>query len=168
MADGQHLCTEECKSKEQALCFVVEGYRPFLFSCQSNPTSQCASSKRGLLLYLCVYRIIQFPRPVKFKEVVQKVTDAFGQTMDLVCVYNEVLFSLLQRGSFRVPGDPFRTELCSKGPNLVLYMHVEKNTLVLWFPPSKCVRAVVWTWLSWNPGLQASSSFLKIISIEAH
>ncbi|XP_066847512.1 mitogen-activated protein kinase kinase kinase 3-like isoform X2 [Anser cygnoides] len=36
-------------------------------------------------------RIIQFPRPVKFKEVVQKVTDAFGQTMDLVCVNNELL-----------------------------------------------------------------------------
>ncbi|NWV62342.1 M3K3 kinase, partial [Malurus elegans] len=39
-------------------------------------------------------RIIQFPRPVKFKEVVQKVTDAFGQTMDLVCVNNELLFPL--------------------------------------------------------------------------
>ncbi|KFV66335.1 Mitogen-activated protein kinase kinase kinase 3, partial [Dryobates pubescens] len=39
-------------------------------------------------------RIIQFPRPVKFKEVVQKVTDAFGQTMDLVCVYNELLIPL--------------------------------------------------------------------------
>ncbi|NXS11010.1 M3K3 kinase, partial [Neodrepanis coruscans] len=39
-------------------------------------------------------RIIQFPRPVKFKEVVQKVTDAFGQTMDLVCVNNELLIPL--------------------------------------------------------------------------
>ncbi|KFQ23048.1 Mitogen-activated protein kinase kinase kinase 3, partial [Mesitornis unicolor] len=39
-------------------------------------------------------RIIQFPRPVKFKEVVQKVTDAFGQTMDLVCVHNELLIPL--------------------------------------------------------------------------
>ncbi|NXK48989.1 M3K3 kinase, partial [Chauna torquata] len=39
-------------------------------------------------------RIIQFPRPVKFKEVVQKVTDAFGQTMDLVCVSNELLIPL--------------------------------------------------------------------------
>lgn len=47
-----------------------------------------------------MYRIIQFPRPVKFKEVVQKVTDAFGQTMDLVSVNNEVLFPLLLRGSF--------------------------------------------------------------------
>ncbi|KAM6422456.1 mitogen-activated protein kinase kinase kinase 3-like [Rhynochetos jubatus] len=39
-------------------------------------------------------RIIQFPRPVRFKEVVQKVTDAFGQTMDLVCVNNELLIPL--------------------------------------------------------------------------
>ncbi|NXN91959.1 M3K3 kinase, partial [Rhinopomastus cyanomelas] len=39
-------------------------------------------------------RIIQFPRPAKFKEVVQKVTDAFGQTMDLVCVNNELLIPL--------------------------------------------------------------------------
>ncbi|NWW51142.1 M3K3 kinase, partial [Pedionomus torquatus] len=39
-------------------------------------------------------RIIQFPRPVRFKEVVQKVTDAFGQTMDLVCVSNELLIPL--------------------------------------------------------------------------
>ncbi|NXU76802.1 M3K3 kinase, partial [Oreotrochilus melanogaster] len=39
-------------------------------------------------------RIIQFPRPVKFKEVVQKVTDAFGQTMDLFCVNNELLIPL--------------------------------------------------------------------------
>ncbi|NXC88686.1 M3K3 kinase, partial [Cercotrichas coryphoeus] len=39
-------------------------------------------------------RIIQFPRPVKFKEVVQKVTDAFGQTMDLVSVNNELLIPL--------------------------------------------------------------------------
>ncbi|KGL97636.1 Mitogen-activated protein kinase kinase kinase 3, partial [Charadrius vociferus] len=39
-------------------------------------------------------RIIQFSRPVKFKEVVQKVTDAFGQTMDLVCVNNELLIPL--------------------------------------------------------------------------
>lgn len=39
-------------------------------------------------------RIIQFPRPVKFKEVVQKVTDAFGQTMDLVCMSNELLIPL--------------------------------------------------------------------------
>ncbi|KAF2983631.1 hypothetical protein EK904_005559 [Melospiza melodia maxima] len=39
-------------------------------------------------------RIIQFPRPVRFKEVVQKVTDAFGQTMDLVCVNNELLMPL--------------------------------------------------------------------------
>ncbi|NXN57360.1 M3K3 kinase, partial [Rynchops niger] len=39
-------------------------------------------------------RIIQFPRAVKFKEVVQKVTDAFGQTMDLVCVNNELLIPL--------------------------------------------------------------------------
>ncbi|NXA44777.1 M3K3 kinase, partial [Nothocercus julius] len=39
-------------------------------------------------------RIIQFPRPVKFKDVVQKVTDAFGQTMDLVCVNNELLIPL--------------------------------------------------------------------------
>ncbi|NXB49176.1 M3K3 kinase, partial [Leucopsar rothschildi] len=39
-------------------------------------------------------RIIQFPRPVKFKEVVQKVTDAFGQTMDLVSVDNELLIPL--------------------------------------------------------------------------
>lgn len=59
---------------------------------------------------VCVYRIIQFPRPVKFKEVVQKVTDAFGQTMDLVCANNEVRFSFLLRGSFRVPGAHFRIE----------------------------------------------------------
>ncbi|NXA35813.1 M3K3 kinase, partial [Eudromia elegans] len=39
-------------------------------------------------------RIIQFPRPVRFKDVVQKVTDAFGQTMDLVCVNNELLIPL--------------------------------------------------------------------------
>ncbi|NXL13395.1 M3K3 kinase, partial [Setophaga kirtlandii] len=39
-------------------------------------------------------RIIQFPRPVRFKEVVQKVTDAFGQTMDLVYVNNELLMPL--------------------------------------------------------------------------
>ncbi|NXU58440.1 M3K3 kinase, partial [Turnix velox] len=39
-------------------------------------------------------RIIQFPRPVKFKEVVQKVTDAFGQMMDLVCISNELLIPL--------------------------------------------------------------------------
>lgn len=59
---------------------------------------------------LCAYRIIQFPRPVRFKEVVQKVTDAFGQTMDLVCANNEVRFSFLPRGSFRVPGARFRIE----------------------------------------------------------
>ncbi|KFP26871.1 Mitogen-activated protein kinase kinase kinase 3, partial [Colius striatus] len=39
-------------------------------------------------------RIIPFPRPVKFKEVVQKVTDAFGQTMDLGYVNNELLIPL--------------------------------------------------------------------------
>lgn len=61
-------------------------------------------------MFVCVYRIIQFPRPVKFKEVVQKVTDAFGQTMDLVSVNNEVLVSLLLRGSFGVPSANFRSE----------------------------------------------------------
>lgn len=61
-------------------------------------------------MFVCLYRIIQFPRPVKFKEVVQKVTDAFGQTMDLVCVNNEVLCSLLLWGSFRVPDTRSRLE----------------------------------------------------------
>lgn len=61
-------------------------------------------------MFVCKSRIIQFPRPVKFKEVVQKVTDAFGQTMDLVCVNNEVLFSLWLKDSFRVPAAHFGIE----------------------------------------------------------
>ncbi|XP_067422279.1 mitogen-activated protein kinase kinase kinase 3-like isoform X1 [Emydura macquarii macquarii] len=39
-------------------------------------------------------RIIQFPRPVKFKEVLQKVLDAFGQMMDLHYANNELLIPL--------------------------------------------------------------------------
>uniref|UniRef100_A0A8D0G3C7 Mitogen-activated protein kinase kinase kinase 3-like n=1 Tax=Sphenodon punctatus TaxID=8508 RepID=A0A8D0G3C7_SPHPU len=39
-------------------------------------------------------RIIQFPRPVKFREVLQKVMDAFGQMMDLHYVSNELLIPL--------------------------------------------------------------------------
>uniref|UniRef100_A0A8D2LH61 Mitogen-activated protein kinase kinase kinase 3 n=1 Tax=Varanus komodoensis TaxID=61221 RepID=A0A8D2LH61_VARKO len=39
-------------------------------------------------------RIIQFPRPVKFREVLQKVMDAFGQMMDLHYANNELLIPL--------------------------------------------------------------------------
>uniref|UniRef100_A0A8C5WH74 Mitogen-activated protein kinase kinase kinase 2 n=1 Tax=Leptobrachium leishanense TaxID=445787 RepID=A0A8C5WH74_9ANUR len=39
-------------------------------------------------------RIIEFKRPVKFKDVLQKVTDAFGQTMDLHYANNEILIPL--------------------------------------------------------------------------
>ncbi|TFK04436.1 FERM and PDZ domain-containing protein 2 [Platysternon megacephalum] len=39
-------------------------------------------------------RILQFPRPVKFKEVLQKVMDAFGQMMDLHYANNELLIPL--------------------------------------------------------------------------
>lgn len=39
-------------------------------------------------------RIIQFQRPVKFKEVLQKVMDAFGQMMDLHYANNELLIPL--------------------------------------------------------------------------
>ncbi|KAL7976455.1 hypothetical protein Chor_008404, partial [Crotalus horridus] len=38
--------------------------------------------------------IIQFPRPVKFKDVLQKVMDAFGQLMDLHYADNELLVPL--------------------------------------------------------------------------
>ncbi|KFV09504.1 Mitogen-activated protein kinase kinase kinase 3, partial [Pterocles gutturalis] len=57
----------------------------------------CSKQQRNVRIkfeYEGEKRIIQFPRPVKFKEVVQKVTDAFGQTMDLVCVNNELLIPL--------------------------------------------------------------------------
>ncbi|NXT20412.1 M3K3 kinase, partial [Syrrhaptes paradoxus] len=57
----------------------------------------CSKQQRNIRIkfeYEGEKRIIQFPRPVKFKEVVQKVTDAFGQTMDLVCVNNELLIPL--------------------------------------------------------------------------
>ncbi|XP_063308796.1 mitogen-activated protein kinase kinase kinase 3-like isoform X2 [Pelobates fuscus] len=39
-------------------------------------------------------RIIEFKRPVKFKDVMQKVTDAFGQTMDLHYANNELLIPI--------------------------------------------------------------------------
>ncbi|XP_073486132.1 mitogen-activated protein kinase kinase kinase 3-like isoform X2 [Aquarana catesbeiana] len=39
-------------------------------------------------------RIIEFRRPVKLKDVLQKVTDAFGQTMDLHYANNELLVPL--------------------------------------------------------------------------
>ncbi|KAH1177136.1 hypothetical protein KIL84_010838 [Mauremys mutica] len=39
-------------------------------------------------------RILQFPRPVKFKEVLQKVMDAYGQMMDLHYANNELLIPL--------------------------------------------------------------------------
>ncbi|XP_032093022.1 mitogen-activated protein kinase kinase kinase 3-like [Thamnophis elegans] len=39
-------------------------------------------------------RIIQFQRPVKFKDVLQKVMDAFGQLMDLHYAENELLIPL--------------------------------------------------------------------------
>lgn len=84
----------------------------------------------------------------------QKVTDAFGQTMDLVCVNNEVLFSFLLRGSFGVPGANFKV-VCSEGPDFVFYLNVKKNNLVLWFPASECTRAVVWAHLRWILKLQA-------------
>ncbi|NXN13015.1 M3K3 kinase, partial [Indicator maculatus] len=62
-----------------------------------NKNSVHSSKQRNVRIkfeYEGEKRIIQFPRPVKFKEVVQKVTDAFGQTMDLVCVNNELLIPL--------------------------------------------------------------------------
>uniref|UniRef100_A0A2D4FAW5 PB1 domain-containing protein n=1 Tax=Micrurus corallinus TaxID=54390 RepID=A0A2D4FAW5_MICCO len=40
-------------------------------------------------------RIIQFQRPVKYKDVLQKVMDAFGQLMDLHYAENEVPCMLL-------------------------------------------------------------------------
>ncbi|XP_053569752.1 mitogen-activated protein kinase kinase kinase 3 isoform X2 [Bombina bombina] len=39
-------------------------------------------------------RIIEFRRPIKFKDVMQKVTHAFGQTMDLHYANNELLIPL--------------------------------------------------------------------------
>lgn len=129
----------------------------------------CFYSTETVVVFVCVYRIIQFPRPVKFKEVVQKVTDAFGQTMDLVCVNNEVLFSLLLRGSFRVPGANFRIEQWFVLKALILrftWMQ-KKNNLILWFPGSEGTRAVVWTQLRWILRLQARFSLLKIISSKA-
>ncbi|XP_053323573.1 mitogen-activated protein kinase kinase kinase 3-like isoform X2 [Spea bombifrons] len=39
-------------------------------------------------------RIIEFRRPIKFKDVMQKVTDAFGQTMELHYANNELLVPL--------------------------------------------------------------------------
>ncbi|KAM4689302.1 mitogen-activated protein kinase kinase kinase 3-like isoform 2-T2 [Discoglossus pictus] len=39
-------------------------------------------------------RIIEFRRPIKFKDVLQKVTHAFGQTMDLHYANNELLIPL--------------------------------------------------------------------------
>ncbi|XP_041423270.1 mitogen-activated protein kinase kinase kinase 3 isoform X3 [Xenopus laevis] len=40
-------------------------------------------------------RIIEFRRPIKLKDVQQKITDAFGQTMDLHYANNELLIPLM-------------------------------------------------------------------------
>lgn len=100
----------------------------------------CFYSTETVVVFVCVYRIIQFPRPVKFKEVVQKVTDAFGQMMDLVCVNNEVLFSLLLRGSFRVPGANFRIEQWFVLKALILRFTWMQKKITL-FCGSQVVRA---------------------------
>lgn len=43
-----------------------------------------------LLLLLLLHRIIPFQRPLKIKELLQKVTEAFGQQMDMFFMEKEV------------------------------------------------------------------------------
>ncbi|XP_075068283.1 mitogen-activated protein kinase kinase kinase 3-like isoform X1 [Mixophyes fleayi] len=69
-------------------------------------------------------RIIEFRRPVKLKDVLQKVTDAFGQTMDLHYANNELLVPL-----------KYQNDLDKALENMDICSH--KNLKILVKAPSK-------------------------------
>uniref|UniRef100_A0A673M6B0 Mitogen-activated protein kinase kinase kinase 3-like n=1 Tax=Sinocyclocheilus rhinocerous TaxID=307959 RepID=A0A673M6B0_9TELE len=88
---------------EEALTSIMKDLAALRFCCQlksnnsNKPKSRTPSYRQDLRVKLeheREKRIIPFQRPLKFKDLLQKVTEAFGQQMDLYYTDKEMLVAL--------------------------------------------------------------------------
>ncbi|XP_060755869.1 mitogen-activated protein kinase kinase kinase 22 isoform X3 [Neoarius graeffei] len=97
---GQH---RNMQDDEEALNSIMQDLAALRCCYQLNsstshkPKSRTSSYRQDLRVKLeheREKRIIPFQRPLKFRELLQKVTEAFGQHMDLYCTDRETLVAL--------------------------------------------------------------------------